>query len=477
MTTVRRLRDFVISDVWTAGGGGTMIFLFAIFLFDLAIRLLNLALLPGGDAHFSESDSLGYWALGTGLANPDTFFPTLIAMTDRMPLYPLLLGGVQSLFGSNSAWVVALGQAIIDAGTCALIASLGALLSPRVGLVAGILAALSVNLVIYSTQVLTDCLALFFFTLMLVAGTRFLLRPTNRLAIVAGLAGGLATLTRPVFFLMLLTIPFVIALAIGLRQKLSTALAAALLFSLGAAMTIAPVLIRNVVYYGTFSLTSQTGQHLAYWIVPLVTQRADGTPYQASVDRMRTIYQQRATEVGLGGGGNPFQVAALEARLAKEEMTRLPAWAFLDAWLEGAVLSLASPAILMDPRVRSLPKPSFYNVPGQTLWQRTHSYIFDDFSRYQVMLIFGLVATVPLLALQVAGFLMLARTLPWAAGLAGAVLAYFLLINGPVAMPKYRLPMEPVLIVLTAIPLAWLTKARRVNAFAPDAKAEKTFST
>jgi hypothetical protein len=31
--------------------------------------------------------------------------------------------------------------------------------------------------------------------------------------------------------------------------------------------------------------------------------------------------------------------------------------------------------------------------------------------------------------------------------------------------------------VLTAIPLAWLTKARRVNAFAPDAKAEKALST
>jgi hypothetical protein len=34
------------------------------------------------------------------------------------------------------------------------------------------------------------------------------------------------------------------------------------------------------------------------------------------------------------------------------------------------------------------------------------------------------------------------------------VLAYFLLLNGPVATPKYRLPMEPVLIVLAAIPLA-----------------------
>jgi hypothetical protein len=55
---------------------------------------------------------------------------------------------------------------------------------------------------------------------------------------------------------------------------------------------------------------------------------------------------------------------------------------------------------------------------------------------------------------------MLAWSKPWAAALAGAVLAYFLLLNGPVAAPKYRLPMQPVLIVLAAIPLAWLTERR-----------------
>jgi len=78
-------------------------------------------------------------------------------------------------------------------------------------------------------------------------------------------------------------------------------------------------------------------------------------------------------------------------------------------------------------------------------------------------------------ALQAAGFLMLARTHPWAAAFAAAVLAYFLLINGPVATPRYRLPMEPVLLVLTAIPLARLVEARRASA--PSAEAGKAYST
>jgi hypothetical protein len=64
----------------------------------------------------------------------------------------------------------------------------------------------------------------------------------------------------------------------------------------------------------------------------------------------------------------------------------------------------------------------------------------------------------PFLALEAIGFVMLARTLPWAAVFAAGVIAYFLVVNGPVASAKYRMPIEPVLIVLAAIPLAALVQ-------------------
>ena len=120
------------------------------FVVALAVRLINLMLLGGHDAYFSEPDLAGFWALGSGLADPRTFSASLMSMTYRMPLYPLLLGGVQSLFG-DSPWVAVLLQAIIDAGTCALVAALGALISQEVGLLAGLLAAFSTNLIILST--------------------------------------------------------------------------------------------------------------------------------------------------------------------------------------------------------------------------------------------------------------------------------------------------------------------------------------
>jgi len=401
-----------------------------VFLLALLVRLINLAFLTGNQSFFAETDAFAYWKLGAGLARPESFWSTLLAETDRMPLYPLLLGGIRHIFGDDPR-MVAILQAVIDAGTCALIAALGALISPLVGLIAGILAALSVTLIVFSTQILTETASLFFFTLMLLAGARFLRHPTNTLAIIAGLAGGIASATRPaVAPLLAAAVPLVLVIALMQRRGFAEALAAALLFAVGAAAPIAPVLLRNVIHYGSFSLTTQTGHHLADWIVPLVTERADGTPYQKTVDRMEALYAQRA-------------------------QTTLCAPRKLECSTEH---DLTSPALLIDPRLRALPKPSFYNTPGASLWEKTRAYLFDDPAAYQVLLIVGLVAMLPILMLEAAGFVMLARTLPWAAVFAGGVLAYFLLLNGPVATPKYRLPMEPVLIVLAAIPLARLAE-------------------
>ncbi len=271
--------------------------------------------------------------------------------------------------------------------------------------------------------------------------------------------------------LLAATVPLVFGIALAQRRRFAPALAAALLFAGAAAAPVAPVLLRNVVHYGSFHLTSQTGDHLAMWIVPLVAQRADGTPYHVTLDRLDALYEERArtfscslrkldcvAEGGSDPQANPFRRAAVRTEVAREEMARLPLAAYVKAWLEGMVVNLASPALLVDPRVRALPKPSFYATAGTSLWERARGYIFDEPGRYQLLLVLGIVAMLPFLALEAIGFVMLARTLPWAAAFAGGVLAYFLLLTGPVAGPKYRLPMEPVLIVLAALPLAWLVR-------------------
>jgi hypothetical protein len=432
-----------------------------VFVLALVVRLVNVALLEGNNSFFAESDTTAYWASAAALSRRDAFWPTLTAMTDRMPLYPLFLAGVRSMF-ADAPRAAAVVQAAIDAGTCTLIAALGALISPLTGRIAGILAAVSATLIVLSSQILTDTLFLFFFAIMLLAGAHFLLRPSNWLAIVAGVAGGLALATRAGIVLLLVAAVPLFFMAAGIAwRSFARALVPGILFAIAALAPITPVLLRNAIHYGSLRLEAQTGDHLAFWIVPLVAQRADGTPFEASVKRMQALYQQRLAERGLKAQSNPFLLASVKIEVAREEMARLPPLAYVKSWIEGMAVNLCAPALLADPRVRALPKPSFTHTPGASLWERTRVYFFERPGLYQVLLAIGLATMLPFLLLEAIGFVMLVQRRPRAAVLAGGVLAYFLVLSGPVATPKYRLPMEPVLIVLAAIPLASLGERRR----------------
>ena len=78
-------------------------------------------------------------------------------------------------------------------------------------------------------------------------------------------------------------------------------------------------------------------------------------------------------------------------------------------------------------------------------------------------------AMLPFLVLEAIGLVMLARSFPVAAALAAGLLAYLLLLSGPVAISKYRLPVEPVLLILAALPLATLEDQPCVSAMPPQA--------
>jgi hypothetical protein len=288
----------------------------AIFAAALLVRLTNIALLEGHDAFFAEADTIRYWALGGALSQRSSFWPALLSMADRMPLYPLLLGAIQSVFG-DAPRLVALTQAVVDAATCVLIARLGTFVAPRVGIIAGVLAACSVTLVVVSSQILTETVFLFLYTLMLVTAAQFVLAPTPSLAYFSGLTGGLALAVRPVVGpLMVAATPVVFVVALARGRGFAAALAAMALFVVGFGAPIAPVLLRNAVWYDSWSLTTESGDHLAFWIVPLVKQRVDGTPYRVTLDRSEAQIQRRLADRGLSVASNPFQVAAVKSEIA-----------------------------------------------------------------------------------------------------------------------------------------------------------------
>src|SRR5262252_3858470 len=129
----------------------------------------------------TTDDSLGYEQIArnvlerhvyTNYAEPP-YTPTLI----RLPGYPLFLASIYSVFGHTNNGAVRIVQALIDTGTCALIALLAFYWQPdetrkRVTALAALaLAAICPFTTIYNATILTEVLTNFLLVALLLAAT------------------------------------------------------------------------------------------------------------------------------------------------------------------------------------------------------------------------------------------------------------------------------------------------------------------
>ena len=228
-----------------------------------------------------------------------------------------------------------------------------------------------------------------------------------------------------------------------------------------AALPVAPWLARNVATHNALALTTQEGSHLYNWVLPLVRQAKDGTPHEVAAREIEGRFFKRLADQGIDRLKlDPFVRSRLFRDMALEELRSMPPAVIAKAWFKGAVTNIVAPAITIDPRVRRERTASTYNDPSPGLWGRMESYLATTGPALRPWIVAALAASALSGALQILGFVALARRKPWAAVFAMLALAYVLLATGPIYSPKYRMPMEPVLIVLAALGVLSLRRGR-----------------
>lgn len=435
----------------TSGGSGPgpAPELWPIFGLALALRTAYaLALyLAFGPQALLGPDSAMYVDLARGAVHGGTLMPT-----ERMPLYILYLTAHFALAGNADPLFPVLTQAALDAGTCALVAAIAARFDRRLALPAGLFMAFDPTLIVLAEMLFTDSLFLFLATAGLYAGLCWLGRPTWRSAAVLGIAFGLALSTRAMVALWIPALLLFLALGALLRGRTpAKALAQVAAAGLIAAAIQAPVLARNVEQYGSFQLTSQGGTHALLWIVPLVREAQDGTPHaQGAAELM-----ERFRAAGPGAeSDNPFVVSARMTRFAFQELGSLGAGATAKAWLYGIAINLFSPSVILAPPVYELPRTGFFETAGSSKLEKVWNFLFrNDNPLYAWLLLSGIAGVAALRLLQGYGFLTAlhrVKTLKLELLLLLGWLLYTLLIYGPIASAKYRLPIEPVLALFVA---------------------------
>jgi Dolichyl-phosphate-mannose-protein mannosyltransferase len=440
-----------------------------IFLSALAVRWLYAVLMIAlmGDAGLQSVDSETYLAYARDFAAQIVSgslggMRWLGPIGDSMPLANWLFGLCGLVFGASTAFGYVLLQGIIDAGTCLLVYRIAETIDKAYATPAGWAAAFNPTQIVLSGLVLTDTPFLFFTALFLLGAVRYLRTPTWRQALLIGLALGAATMTRalsaPFAAVLLVFLLFAMLFRQSLfRHIIAQLSAAAVIF----AVCIAPVLWRNVTQFGVWSLTPQSGIHLALWVVPLVKEATDGTPWQRSYnDIQRRVDTRYPTPTA-----DPFEQSRRYNEIAREELPTLDIRATVKAWLVGAAINLGSPAIILSPPILSLPRTGFYATPGASPLDKIRNFIFhSENATYTWILLIGIASVLVVRLVQIMGLIVLLSRGGQLAVLClfGLWITYVLVVDGPVASPKYRLPIEPPLMIFTGAGLSVLL-ARFLN--------------
>ena len=429
--------------------------MFVIWAVAMVVRLVNLAAMPMEPGLVLGEDAWLYWANALSLLEHGTFADP--ASAGRMPGYFLLLAGLMGVFGPSLLGALVV-QALLDAVTCVLVGMIGARLSLSVGLVAGLLAAVWPNLVIMSASVLTDSFFMLPFTAMLYASVRFLETGSVRWAAWAGLFLGAAIMVRAAAQYFPLAMVFlVVAVPLFRARDWRKGLFAGFVFTVAVALPLAPWLHRNVSQYDALALTSQGGVHLLYWVVPGVLSRAQDIQQEQAVKELREAFQAEMESRGLDTETmNVFSQNTVMTSFFLAWLAEMSPRDIFSSWGSGMTVNLISPAIVADPRLRAMPHPSFTGTSHMDPLSRITLYIQEASPVYLAVVIMGIVGAVLTSLLQIYGFVLLSRVSGGVAILSVAGMLYFLFISGPITAPKYRLPFEPVLIILQAMALVEL---------------------
>lgn len=210
------------------------------------------------------------------------------------PGYPLWLAFVYKVTGERSAYVVQIVQWVLDALSVVLIIGVGATAFDwRIGLIAGALAALSPLLALYGVTPMADAPT----NWLVLGGVWMLLLAARKQsawwAVGAGLMVGASCWLRA--NALLLVICWAVALFLSVRSDLHRRLYLSLALTLGAALLIAPLLIRNAVAFRAFVPTG-LGMGTNLWQGIGETERA--AEFGAVIGDSLLVEQERK-ELGL----------------------------------------------------------------------------------------------------------------------------------------------------------------------------------
>ena len=349
-------------------------------------------------------------------------------------------------------------QSMLDALTCIFIYKTGSLIIPKQKIYLFFSAAFSPLMIILSSQVLSETIFLFLFTIFLYFSIKIILIQKYLFfnMAIAGLFLGLSVCVRTISYplVILSIIPFIVIFIKKnvIKLKIFIACIIFLLFSL------LPIFSRindNLKQHNSLALTSQAGIHLAYWVAPMIISETKNINRK---DAIKFIDEIAASYTLTGDYYHDDKVLR---KIGLEALSSISKVDIVYHWVKASLINLIAPSILIDKNLRSLPHPSFYETGKISFWIKL---LFGNKEYYNYLLIISLASITCLFTIisLIIGTLYLYKNDRDIFYLSILYILYFSIITGPVLSPKYIFPILPCIFLYQAI-----TFYKIVNFFKP----------
>ncbi|MEC6996839.1 MAG: glycosyltransferase family 39 protein [Pseudomonadota bacterium] len=386
-----------------------------------------------------------YWDWSIKKAYTLNSIETKTQLLERMPASFLFFQFSIWLLGEN-LFSVLLMQIFIDSINCLIIAYIAKSLNKKLFFLAGILASISPLMIIISSQILSDTIFLFFFSCYIYFFLNLLLNKNKNFFYYAGVFLGLSLFTR-VTVLPLIFITLIISIYIFYKNKIKELKIVRLTFTfLFISFSLSfPRIFNNYITYNTTSLTSQSGAHLAYWLVPGVLD------FENNEERLNYKKKIQQIEKKIENETNPFINSALLKEEALNTLFSANKKSIFFAWSKGIIYNTFSPPILLDKRIRSLPHPSFYNNNRNLKKWLTKLFFDNTFKNYRLAFVFSFITSGIFLVLLLFGILVSLKNYFSQSLIFYLILLYFFTLTGPVFSPKYIHPLLPFFIFFESL--------------------------
>ena len=216
--------------------------------------------------------------------------------------------------------------------------------------------------------------------------------------------------------------------------------------------------------YGHAGLTSQGGTHMVGWIVPSVARYEEGLDLDTAMKKHVALWEEKKKTLPKNTRENPFSLDKAAKEYATGYLRQASPVSAAKAWAGGAAKNLFAPVGVELAYFFNMDWTHFYDAKGTGLVEQTYNFLFHNKNKtYSALLVSGVAFILVFRLIQLFGAGLLGKQKPDFFTASLLIAAYFLIISGPVGYAKYRLPYEPILVLLTALTVSSLSFWTRKN--------------